>query len=285
MSATGYARRIAVLCVSAAYLGLRRLTELVSRLAGRGPRPRCVALYYHGLPASGRDDFAWQMDELLRCASPLRADSEGLPPEGGRFAMVTFDDGFRSFAEVALPELAARGIPAALFVPAGNLGRSPEWLAGTAHPDAGETVLNDEEIRSLPKALVTIGSHTLTHARLSRLPEADARRELVESRKQLEGLVGRRVGLLSVPHGDYDARVLQLAREAEYARVFTVRPSLVEMTNGAFLAGRCPAGARDWRLEFRLKVRGAYSWLATAGSVKRRLLRALMPLRLKRRAS
>jgi len=281
----GYARRVAVLCVSAAYLAMRRLAESLSRLIGRPPRPRCVALYYHGLPASRRADFAWQMDELLRCASPLRAEVEGLSADGGPFAMVTFDDGFRSFAEVALPELTARGIPAALFVPAGNLGRPPEWLAGTAHPDAGETVLDGDGIRRLPKGLVTIGSHALTHARLSRLPEAEARRELVESRERLEGLLGRRVSLLSVPHGDYDARVLRLAREAEYARVFTVRPSLVEMTEGAFLAGRCPAGPRDWRLEFRLKVRGAYSWLATAGAVKRRVLRALMPLRLKRRAS
>jgi len=270
-----YARRSAVLCVSAGHLVLRRLAELLSRLIGRPPVPQCVALYYHGLPASRRADFAWQMDELLRCASPLRAEAEGLPSDGGRFAMVTFDDGFRSFAEVALPELERRGIPAALFVPAGNLGRRPEWLAGSGHPDEAETVMDADGIRRLPEGLVTVGSHALTHARLSRLSEREARRELVESRERLEGILGRRVSLLSVPHGDCDARVLELAREAEYSRVFTVRPSLVEMTEGAFLAGRCPAGPRDWRLEFRLKVRGAYSWLATASAVKRRMLRAL----------
>jgi peptidoglycan/xylan/chitin deacetylase (PgdA/CDA1 family) len=242
---------------------------------GRQPRRRCVALYYHGLPADRRGDFAWQMDELLRCASPLRADANGLPPNGRLFAVVTFDDGFRSFAEVALPELEKRNIPAALFVPAANLGRPAEWLAGSTHPDACETVLGEDELRGLPEGLVTVGSHALTHARLSGLPEADARREIFGSRERIEGILGRPVGLLSLPHGDYDARVLELAREADYTRVFTVSPALADMADGAFLAGRCPAGPHDWRIEFRLKVRGAYSWLAAASAVKRTLLHML----------
>jgi peptidoglycan/xylan/chitin deacetylase (PgdA/CDA1 family) len=280
--ALAYARRVAVLCVSAGVLGLRRLADLARRLAGRPPRARCVALYYHGLPDRRRADFAWQMDEILRCAKPLRAEARQAPDRGGLRAIVTFDDGFRSFSENALPELAERGIPAALFVipaalfvPAGNLGRAPEWLAGSGHADSRETVLGAEELRGLPAGLVTVGSHTLTHAPLSGLGEADARRELVESRATLERLLGRRVTLLSLPHGSFDARVLELAREAEYERVFTVSPSLAEIGNGAFIAGRCRVGAGDWRIEFRLKVRGAYSWMARASAVKRALLRLL----------
>jgi peptidoglycan/xylan/chitin deacetylase (PgdA/CDA1 family) len=273
--AIAYARRVAVLCVSAGVLGLRRLADLARRLAGRPRRARCVALYYHGLPARRRADFAWQMDELLRCATPLRAEARQAPDRGGFRAIVTFDDGFRSFSENALPELAERGIPAALFVPAGNLGRPPEWLAGSGHADARETVLAAEELRRLPAGLVTVGSHTLTHAPLSGLGEADARRELVESRAGLERVLGRAVTLLSLPHGDFDERVLELAREAEYERVFTVSPSLAEIGNGAFVAGRCRVGPGDWRIEFRLKVRGAYSWLAAASAVKRAILRLL----------
>ncbi len=275
MRAFAYAKRLAFVGVSACVLALRWLADLALRLAGAPPRARCVALYYHGIPDGRRAEFAWQMDELLRCATPVAAGATCAPDAGGRLAMLTFDDGFRSFTERALPELRARGIPAALFVPAGYVGRAPEWLAGTGHADEGEAVLGAEEVRRLPPGLVTVGSHTLTHARLSGLADGDVRRELVESRAWLERLLGRRVTLLSLPHGDFDARVLELAREAEYARVFTVTPRLADLGDGEFVTGRCPASADDWRVEFRLKVRGAYSWIATASSAKRKVISLL----------
>jgi peptidoglycan/xylan/chitin deacetylase (PgdA/CDA1 family) len=272
VKAVSYAKRVALVGVSACVLVLRWLGWAARRLAGVPVRARCVALYYHGVPAGRRGEFAWQMDEVLRCATPLEAAATCAAESGGHFAMLTFDDGFRSFIEGALPELESRGIPAALFVPAGNLGRPPEWLAGTGHADAGETVLDAEEVRLLPPGLVTVGSHTLTHARLSELAEADVRRELVESRVRLERLLGRPVTLLSLPHGDFDARVLELAREAEYTRVFTVTPRLAVLGDGEFVTGRCPASPDDWRIEFRLKVRGAYSWLAAASAAKRKVI-------------
>jgi peptidoglycan/xylan/chitin deacetylase (PgdA/CDA1 family) len=216
------------------------------------------------------------MDELLSCSTPLHASATRLPDSGSLFAVLTFDDGFRSFVESALPELVSRGIPAALFVPAGNLGRPPEWLAGSAHADANETVLDAEELRRLPARLVTVGSHTLTHPRLSGLAASDAWRELAESRGKLQCVLGRPVSLLSLPHGDFDASVLELARAANYSRVFTVSPGLADLGEGVFVAGRCPVAPGEWRIEFRLKVRGAYSWLGTASAVKRRLLRVFL---------
>ncbi len=273
MRARGHVKRVAFVCVSAIYLALMRLADLLRRLAGGAQRRRRVTLYYHGIPAAGRSEFAWQMDELAACATPVGGEPGAVPREGRLLAAVTFDDGFRSFAENALPELTKRRIPSALFVPAGNLGRPPEWLAGSGHPDARETVLDADELRRLPADTVTVGSHTLTHPRLTELAEGDARRELVESREVLERLLGRRVTLLSLPHGDFDAKVLDLAREAEYSRVFTVSPSLAEPGDGAFLAGRCPASPGDWRIEFRLKVRGGYGWLPAASAVRRGLSR------------
>jgi hypothetical protein len=41
------------------------------------------------------------------------------------------------------------------------------------------------------------------------------------------------------------------------------------------LLGRISVSPRDWPLEFRLKVRGAYNWMAVAVPVKRAILHLL----------
>jgi len=246
------------------------LVARLRTLLGR-PRPRCVALYYHAVRADERERFAWQMEELLRLARPLAADATELPDGGdGLYAMVTFDDGFRCVAENAVPELVRRGIPAALFVPAGCLGGTPPWLIDGGHPDAGERLLDVDDLRLLPRA-IRVGSHSLDHVRLSSLHEDEIRRQLIESRARLEHITGRPVELLSAPHGDYNVRVLDLAREAGYSRVFTVSPELACLDEGRLCYGRFLTSPRDWRIEFRLKLRGAYCWLPAGSVLKRRL--------------
>ena len=53
-------------------------------------------------------------------------------------------------------------------------------------PDSIETVMSAEQIAKLPSALVTVGSHSCTHPRLSRLAPGDAREEIEGSRQSLK---------------------------------------------------------------------------------------------------
>ena len=267
--------RVLLLAVSAGWWVPMWLAERIRALAGRGGS-RCVALYYHTVRPTDRARFAWQMDELLRLARPIAADTAELPAdERGLCAMVTFDDGFRCVVRNALPELLQRRIPAAIFVPAGCLGTGPAWLAGSDHPDAGEEVLGADELHVLPREFFRVGSHSLDHVRLPELPDDELRRQLVESRARLEHVTGGPVKLLSPPYGACDARVLALAREAGYTRVFTIRPEPAHLGSGRVDCGRCLVSPDDWRLEFRLKALGGYSWLPAASAICRRLAAAL----------
>ena len=65
------------------------------------------------------------------------------------------------------------------------------------------------------------GSHTLTHPSLVRLDDAQLRRELVESRRKLQDLLGEEVNLLAYPYGDANRRVRAAAIEAGYRMAFT----------------------------------------------------------------
>ncbi len=68
---------------------------------------------------------------------------------------------------------------------------------------------------------VTIGAHTVTHCRLSLLPEKQQRDEIFTSKQQLEALLGRTITTFSYPYGeksDYNGLSVRLCREAGFSK-------------------------------------------------------------------
>jgi peptidoglycan/xylan/chitin deacetylase (PgdA/CDA1 family) len=84
-----------------------------------------------------------------------------------------------------------------------------------------------DELRLMAdEPLATIGAHTLNHYNLLKLPEADARREILESGRRIESELGRKVEHFAYPYGNKDAaglREFKLAREAGYSSAVVTR--------------------------------------------------------------
>jgi peptidoglycan/xylan/chitin deacetylase (PgdA/CDA1 family) len=185
--------------------------------------------------------------------------------------MVTVDDGWMSFVENALPELRRRNIPVTMFVVADRMGDSMG--------EAADHILSETELRGLApdiaRGLVTIGSHTSTHARVTALNRRETWRELAESRARLEQVLDREVNLFCFPFGIYSAEAVELCRATGYTRVFGGMPSLALRDPHEFLIGRVRVDPSDWLPEFHLKLMGAYSWVPFAADLKHRVLDAL----------
>jgi peptidoglycan/xylan/chitin deacetylase (PgdA/CDA1 family) len=64
--------------------------------------------------------------------------------------------------------------------------------------------------------LVDIEGHTVTHADLPQLTDAQLTAELVNSKQDLESHLGKEIRYLAYPNGDYDLRVQQTAWQAGY---------------------------------------------------------------------
>jgi peptidoglycan/xylan/chitin deacetylase (PgdA/CDA1 family) len=263
--------RLVKLCVSfVVSIGDRVHTQAL-RLLARKPKGVFVVLYYHAIPAATGGSFGRQMDALLRIATPVRADCEGPLDRGRRYAAVTFDDGFVSVVENALPQLRSRHIPCTIFVPTGSLGAGASWLR-PGHADAGEMVASPELIQALAaEELVTIGSHSITHPNFRRIDDGTARVELEQSKRELERIAKMEISSFSFPHGACGPRSVELARQAGYRRVFTIDPTLASVSGDQFVCGRVKVDPGDWAVEFRLKASGAYRWLSGASALKQRL--------------
>jgi len=137
--------------------------------------------------------------------------------------LLTFDDAFESFADVAWPELQRRDMHAVLFVVTGFVGRRATWdlpLPGRRVPH-----LSWNALRDLAAAGVEIGSHSRSHTDLRRSDTASLQRELLDSRQQLQDELGVPVRSLSWPFGRCNARTCEAASAAGYELAFAMPPS------------------------------------------------------------
>ena len=84
-------------------------------------------------------------------------------------------------------------------------------------------MLSVTELKQLAEAGMTIGAHTLTHPILSLCSEHEARRELLQSKLDLEQVLQRPVWAFAYPFGNASTmgeRELRLAREAGFTCAF-----------------------------------------------------------------
>jgi peptidoglycan/xylan/chitin deacetylase (PgdA/CDA1 family) len=229
----------------------------ISRFAGSRWAGTCTILYYHSIPDKYKQRFARQMALLTRLAIPVDVRSIPDLTAGSRYVAVTFDDALESFFQSGVPVLAELRIPATVFAVVDALGDRPTWASSYYTPD--ERVMSADQLRSLPK-LITVASHTLTHADLATAPPEQAEIEIGTSRKKLEALLGQPVTLFSFPFGTFNDAALEICARAGYKAVFTTEPVDALAKRTEFAVGRVAADPWDSYWEFRLKIAGAYRW-------------------------
>jgi peptidoglycan/xylan/chitin deacetylase (PgdA/CDA1 family) len=277
MAGAALTKRILFLCISIFVFSWSILLKGIRRLLGKQPCGSCVVLYYHEVRPEYRRHFARQMDLLRQYSTPIRADRKEPLTRGRHYVAVTFDDGYKNVIDNAVPELETRNIPATLFIITDAYGKYPDWLTDANSSTRREPVVSEEELQNLSANLISVGSHTLAHPNLPTLKEADAKREIVESRSKLEKTLKRSIRLFSFPYGAYNADTVEWCRQAGYERVFTTSPTWAFVNPQEFVTGRVPVEPSDLPLEFRMKLMGAYRWLPLAISVKRKMQRFLRP--------
>ena len=151
---------------------------------------------------------------------------------------ITFDDGYTSVLESALPELQRRGFGASVFIISRRLGGSNEWDEGPAWP-----LLDAEGVRALAAAGLEIGSHSATHVRLAGLAPGQLATEVAASRADLAELLQAEIRGFAFPYGSMDAAARRAVRDAGYAYACAVETPRSEL--GLMALPRIYVGERD----------------------------------------
>lgn len=114
-------------------------------------------------------------------------------------------------------------------------------------------IMNWDDLRSLDRDLITIGSHTLSHPILTTLSAEEIESEILESRRCLEQRLQRKVDFFCYPNGAYDKRAYQSVQKI-YRAAVTTESGVIDGSQGLDLhrLPRIPsaesAALTAWRL-------------------------------------
>ncbi len=210
-----------------------------------------------------------------------------------RPVLMTFDDGYRSMAELARPVLERYGLPAVAFVCSGPVQQQrtfwfdavarahgedavrdakalpyPEWsrLCHDRWSDevhaASAPMTVDQLVELASSPLIEIGAHSVDHPILARA-DLDVQRDQIEAgKRQLERWIGRAVRAFAYPNGqpgqDYTAETVALVRQAGFDCAFTTAGPLAALDTSPYERSRVVilSDVSEAELAHRL----AYSW-------------------------
>lgn len=253
------------------------LARLLHRLRNR--HVLTVVMFHRVLPpedpraAGANPTYTVTVDEFAACltllASWYTAVDLGVVERaaaGGRLPvcplLITFDDGWRDNVEYALPLLAARGMPAVLFVATAYVGdRMGFWqervfdaakragasdvaadaevaaLSATSHgrraaaldaladPGLPRQMADTAELKHMEASGITIGGHGNSHMPLTDVPDAAAELATCHSVLTAAGLGGS-APALSFPHGRCNPDLVRCAQQEGFGLCFTSEPCL-----------------------------------------------------------
>ena len=116
-------------------------------------------------------------------------------------ALLTFDDGYRSNFEIALPLLQSFNYPAVIFIPTDFIGLYNAFDADIYYEPV-EPICTWQELREMEKNGFSVQSHGLSHRKLSELTMEKQEHEIAESKRILEDHLYKQVDLFSFAYGD-----------------------------------------------------------------------------------
>lgn len=201
--------------------------------------------------------------------APLIYESKS-PDHDPKYAVITFDDGFRDFHSHAAPALVDYGFTATNFVVTGSVGGEFK----------DRTCMSWPELRELSGEGFVFGSHTVNHPKLWELNTVELQSELSDSRKKLEDELGGSVETFAHPYAfpctdsGYGSRFTSAMMEASYKAGVTTSLGRVAPGDNPLTLKRLPANGADDGSLFRTKLSGGYDWLAAPQAIFKRLKRA-----------
>lgn len=197
-----------------------RIPVLVYHRVGEAPRTAPHPGTYLRPSAFARQ--LWLLKTLGYRTVSARAYADSRLGRGGPMPekplLITFDDGSETVHSAALPALERHGFTAVVFVVASQLGGPASWDGEL--PGAEHRQLTADELKVLVKAGWSVGSHTLSHPRLTGVEAQQLGAELSGSKRVLEAALGAEVPWFAYPYGAYDARVRDAVSAAGYEMAF-----------------------------------------------------------------
>jgi peptidoglycan/xylan/chitin deacetylase (PgdA/CDA1 family) len=211
-------------------ISVRRISEALFSVLGAIGRihpPNWIpVLLYHSIDSSGsvisitpklfRAQMLWlkrngyqtlSLPEYVECLT-----SSNKSPH--KSVVITFDDGFKNNYTIGLPVLCKFGFTATIFLATDHIGGLCCWRGHESIPQI--PMLSWEEILKMCDKGIDFGSHTCSHAFLTRLTRKELLAELRNSRHLMEEKLRRKVRFFSHPYGETNRETQRALKQCGY---------------------------------------------------------------------
>jgi peptidoglycan/xylan/chitin deacetylase (PgdA/CDA1 family) len=216
-----------------------------SELARSSPRRSLAVLMYHdlGVPPenpmfhdcvlepslfdeqlSALRDAGFVAEPASRLATAELTDAAANP------LIITFDDAYISFVDVAQPLLAKYKMTATLFAPTAFIGGRAAWMDEIG--EGNRRLLGWQDLRDLDAGGIEIGGHGHEHLGLDLLDRNRLIADIDRNRTLLEDCLGHSVRTFAYPYGHHSRQVRNEVRRSGYEIAFETGDDLYTPSPG-----------------------------------------------------
>jgi len=151
-----------------------------------------------------------------------------LSGDKSRLAALTFDDGYETFA-AALPQLAALGARATLYICPRFVGGFADWLGRYSHVMG--PLMDWAGLREVSCYGVEIGNHSFDHIPLDILPTSELMQQLQQSGEAITENLGQYPQSFCYPHGYQSARTRKAVSGVGYKNACVIGHRVADLAD------------------------------------------------------
>ena len=168
-----------------------------------------------------------------------------------RTMCLAFDDGYLDNYSVLFPMLKELNVPATVFVTNRGDANFPKERCSNEDPiPENAKFLTPEMLREMEASgLVEIGGHTAGHTTLTKIPLDEAKREIEENKRWIEGVLGHPIVSFCYPRGGENEDIVALVKSAGYKYAAVMKKKMRPVETDLYRIHRqiIPRGMPTWK--------------------------------------
>lgn len=174
----------------------------------------------------------------------------------GKVVGITFDDGYQNNVINALPVLRKNGFTATCYAVSDMIGGTNSWDRGIGV--AEKRLMTSANWRTWLASGMDVGSHTRTHADLTKLTTDEAIDQIANSKSELQDALGCEVRHFCYPYGRFDTPHRHLVQRAGYVSAATTHRGRFQLGDDLLTLRRVLIAQATRPVHFALKICTAY---------------------------
>ena len=156
-------------------------------------------------------------------------------PISGKAVLITFDDAYQCFADTAWQLLQNHGFTAVMFAATSYLGKAAQWDAKYGEP---MKIMDGQTLSELAASGLYVGSHSTDHQPMTHVSTKEALKMMLQSKEELQDVIGKRVELFAFPYGIFDQQLGRLAKHCGYSLAFSLTGCHIKPFDNPHTLGR-----------------------------------------------